>query len=282
MRFSLADLARRQRNIRRSAIVLPDIRPPATLATNLYRAAYQPVIALWTNALPGIVVEYERTLSQLTTDAPVDIQARLDAAASEFERLFILLSAGLREWAVRTETWQRGRWRGAVLSATGIDLATLIGPADVRQTVDATIQWNVSLIRDVSAEAQRRIANAVFAAVNERKPARELAAELREAVAMSRRRSVAIAADQTSKLTSALADERRRQAGIDVQRWRHSGKSHPRVRHQDRDGKLYSESAARVGTEVRGQSVQAMPEASDLPGRPPFCGCRFQGVVVFD
>lgn len=282
MRFSLADLARRQRNIRRSAIVLPDIRPPATLATNLYRAAYQPAITLWTNALPGIVAEYERTLAQLTTDAPADIQARLDAAASEFERLFILLGAGLREWAVRTETWQRGRWRGALLSATGIDVSTLIGPAEVRQTVDAAIQWNVSLIRDVSAEAQRRIANAVFAAVNQRKPARELAAELREAVAMSRRRSVAIAADQASKLTSALADERRRQAGIDVQRWRHSGKLHPRVRHQDRDGNLYSESAARVGTEVRGQPVQAMPEASDLPGRPPYCGCRFQGVLVFD
>ena len=266
MRFDLAQLARRTRNIRRDSITLRDIVPPATLATNLYRATYARVIAAWFDALPRIEATYARSLSELTQDSPADVRAEIDGAAEAINRLILILTPEVRDWALRTEQWFRGKWRGAVLSATGVDLQTMIGAGDVRAPLETTIEWNVALIKDVNAQAQQRISNSVFDGLRNRTPAREVAKEIRGAGDMGRARSVRIASDQLSKITSALAEERRREAGIDTWKWRHSRKAHPRTDHQAREGKEYTDATA----------------PKDLPGRLPFCGCRSQAVVRFD
>ncbi|MET0364132.1 MAG: phage minor head protein [Sphingobium sp.] len=266
MRFDLATLARRQRNIRRSSITLRDIVPPTVLSTNLFRACYLPVITAWSDALPRIEATYARSLSELVQDSPADMRAEIDGVGDAINRLLLILTPDLRDWALRVERWQRGKWRGAVLAATGVDLQTMIGPEDVRATVETTIEWNTALIRDVSDQARQRISNAVFDGLRNRTPAREVAKSVREAVDMGRGRSQRIASDQLSKITSALAEERRREAGIDTWKWRHSRKAHPRTDHQARDGKEYTDATA----------------PQDLPGRLPFCGCRSQAVVRFD
>ena len=266
MRYDLAALARRQHNIRRSSITLRDIAPPATMATSLFRACYLPVITAWSDALPRINAAYERSLSELVQDSPADVRAEIDGAAEAINRLVLILTPEVRDWALRTEAWFRGKWRGAMLSATGVDLGTMLGPEDVRASLETSIEWNVALIRDVNQQAQQRISNAVFDGLRNRTPAREVAKSVREAVDMGRARSVRIASDQLSKVTSALAEERRREAGIDTWKWRHSGKRHPRVDHQARNGKEYTDATA----------------PQDLPGRLPFCGCRSQAVVRFD
>lgn len=83
---------------------------------------------------------------------------------------------------------------------------------------------------------------------------------------MGRARSVRIASDQLSKITSSLAEERRREAGIDTWRWRHSGKRHPRADHVARNGKEYTDETA----------------PKDRPGQLPYCGCRGQAVITLD
>lgn len=263
MKFDLAQMVRRKSNPRRSSIPLREIVPPATLGGDLYRAAYKPVVDLWSAAEPRLIAEYERTLAAMTMDSPADIQREIDAVAGEVQRLLLILTPRLRDWAVRVEGWHRRKWRSAVLSATGVDLDTLIGPADVAETIETVIQRNVALIKDVSAQAQGRISDAVFRGLTERKPAREVAKEVREAVDMGRRRSINIASDQLTKLSSSLDGERMRQAGIDSWKWRHSGKAHPRTEHQAREGKVYT---------------FTKPPA-EMPGQLPFCGCRKQAVI---
>lgn len=283
MRYDLAGMAARaQPNRRKRAIVIPDKAPPAMLAQSLFARVYRPVLERWNATIPTIMQEYERTLSGLTRDSAEDLQARLDAASSEIERLFIILDASLREWGLQTEAWTRDAWRGAVLSATGVDINVLIGPADFRETVESYLRWNSELVRDVSAEIRRKISNAVFAGVQNRTSAREVAKEIREATGISRRRALNIASDQSAKLTSALADERRREAGLTVWKWRHSGKLHPRANHVTRNGHLYADDPAMIGREVDGVTVETPPEEKDRPGRPPFCGCRAASVLIFD
>lgn len=265
--YDLADMARRANpGIRRRSIVLRDIVPPAVLATDLYRAVYKPVVEVWTNALPRIEAEYARTIGELTTDSPADVKAEIDTAAGEVNRLVLMLTPALRDWALRVEQWQRGKWRGAVLSATGVDLQTMLGPEDMRASLETTIQWNAALVADVSDQVRQRIGAAVFDGLTNRTPAREVAKTIREKTGMSRDRSVRIASDQLTKLTSALADERRREAGIDTWKWRSSHKLHYRPEHAARDGKDYTDATA----------------PQDLPGRLPYCGCRSQAVVTFD
>ncbi|GGO96523.1 phage minor head protein [Stakelama pacifica] len=281
-RYDLASMARRQRNFRRSAIVFRDIRPPAMLATDLYQRCYKPVVDLWASAADTIIAQYASTIDTMTTDAPADISGAIDGASNTFDRLFITLTASLRDWVLRTEQWQRGSWRGAVLSATGVDLGTLLGPADVRATMDTYIEWNTKLIRNVSDEARKKIGDAVFSGLTQRQPARDVAARIREVVGMSQRRSINIASDQLSKISSELADERRREAGLSVWQWVSSHKLHPREWHQARDGNLYSEEADMQGKTVNGKTVAEPPARDDWPGRPPYCGCRSKSVLVLD
>ncbi|WP_206610341.1 hypothetical protein [Croceibacterium ferulae] len=278
MKYKLAEMVKRAKpGMRRRAIVLREIVPPATLATDLYRSTYARVVQAWIGALPRIEAEYERTLAALTTDSPADVQAEIDGAAEQVNRLLLLLTPDLQTWALRVERFTRERWRGAVLSATGVDLGTLVGVDDVRATLETHIGWNTALVRDVSDQARQRIGNAVFDGLRNRTPAREVAKTIREAVAMSRRRSTGIAADQLSKLSSALADERRREAGITAFELIHSKKAHPRAGHVERNGNYYSDVPGDVGREINGKTLLAPPE--DRPGQLPWCGCRSRSVI---
>lgn len=277
-RYSLADLARRANpGMRRKAILLRDVAPPAVMATNLFRAVYAPVIATWTAALPRIEAEYERTLSSMTTDSPADVQAEVDSAASALQRLVLTLTPQVRNWALRVEAWHRNRWRGAVLSATGVDLATMIGPEGVAAALETHIEWNTALIRDVSDQIRQRVGNAVFDGLRNRTPAREVAKSINEAVGLGKARSQRIASDQLQKLTSALADERRREAGITAWEWVHSRKLHPRARHVERNGNYYTDDPTAVGESINGKTLHAPPD--DRPGQLPWCGCRARSVI---
>jgi SPP1 gp7 family putative phage head morphogenesis protein len=264
-RYNLTQMTLRAKNPRRKSITIRDIRPPNIFASDLYRAAYAPVIALWNGAIDSIVNEYARTIGMMQ-DSPADIEAAIERAENSFALLAITITPALERYMVRVERWHRGKWRGAVLSATNVDIGTMIGAADVRQTLEAAINYNVSLVKDVSAEARRRMSAIIYDGLRNNKPAREVAKELRAAVELGKARSIRISSDQLSKLAATLADERRREAGIDSWIWLHSGKRNPRADHVARNGKVYSDK-------------KPPPE---MPGQLPFCGCRSQAVVNFD
>ncbi|MBB4616920.1 hypothetical protein [Sphingomonas abaci] len=282
MRIDLSALAARANPGRRKrTTTLRDIIPPATLATDLYRATFLNVVTMWQRYTTRILAEYERSLSALTTDSPADLNRVLDEASGEFNRLLLLLTPALRSWVLRVERWERGKFIGAVLSASRVDLSTLIGPEDVAQTLEQVIEWNTNLIRDVNDQARQKIANAVFSGLTGRRPAADVAKEIRSATGFARDRSMRIASHQLSSLSSQLAAERRRAAGLDVWEWRHSAKLHPRREHLARDGNLYTDNPDRVGEVVEGKTVMASPPADDQPGIPPFCGCRSRAVLTF-
>lgn len=266
MKYDLTGMAQRASNIRRRSIVIRDIAPPAVLASDLYAAAYRPVIALIERYAGFANAEYERTLSAMITDSADDLGNIFERMGQELAALVLSLRPAMRDWTIRVERQNRSKWRGAVLAATKVDLETLIGPQDVEQTLGEILSWNVALVRDVGDQARSRMSNAVFAGLRERSPARDVAKQIREATGFARDRSLRIASDQLTKLTSSLASERRRQAGIAKWKWRSSHKLHYRPEHAARDGKVYDDTTA----------------PKDLPGQLPFCGCREQAVIEFD
>lgn len=280
MRIPLAEMTRRARNPRRRTITLQPIKLPATRATNLYREAYAPIITMWQAALPGIMAEYSRSLAAITTDSAATIETEIQRGATQAGAFLLAVRARIEAWARLAEAWHRSSWRRVVLSGTGVDLATMIGPQDMREPLEAVIARNVGLVTSVSDETRRRIADAVFRGYQARRPARDVARELSEAVAIGRRRALRIAADQNVKLSSALNEERRRQAGIDSFTWVHSGKVHPRAVHVERNGKLYSEDPAKVGSEYEGRTIRKVPD--DKPGELPFCGCTSKAVLILE
>lgn len=263
------NLAARVLRPSRRLITLANIAPTKAQADDLARI-YLHVVAAWNSHIPRIVQEYEDTLSEMQTDSAATTGGAIDSVAAEINRLVIMLTPDLRRWAMNVERVHRGKWVRSILSAIDIDLDTILTAGDVEDTLDASLNWNVSLIRDVSDELRRRIANSVFAGFQRRAPAREIAKEIREATGMARARSIRIAADQTAKLGARLNQARQEQAGLTSFKWRHSGKAHPRSWHKERDGQVYP---------WRGPG--SIP-SEDQAGVPPFCGCTAQAVVTFD
>jgi hypothetical protein len=278
VKFDIAGLIRRQRNPRRNRITTRAIQPTDTMAGDLYRAAYQPLIKAWQAATARIAEAYARALpvadSSRIHDAVFDIDSILTTLEDEMQRLVITITPRLREWAMKAEQWHRGQWRRALLTATGIDAQTMLTEGDVADTVDAFVARNVGLVKSVSDEARQRISDIVLRGYQSRIPLRQVAKEMDEAVGLGRARALRTASDQNSKLSARLDDARQEQAGISMFTWHHSYKKHPRTWHQAREGKVYDRSS---GDEVDGGSDHIEP--GDYPGEPPFCGCRRRATI---
>ncbi|MES3042682.1 phage minor head protein [Sphingomonas faeni] len=279
IRFNLAEMAKRQSNIRRKVVTIRDIAPPAVMATDLFQS-YKPVLALIDRYAALATAEYDRSLSALITDSGDDLTNIFERMGQELTSLVLVLRPALRSWALRVERWNRDKFRGAVLSATSVDLQTMIGPEDVATTLDTAINWNVALVRDIGDQARQRISSAVFSGLTNRSPARDVAKQIRESTGMARDRSLRVASDQLSKISSSLADERRRAAGIATWEWVHSQKAHPRAAHIARNGHIYSDDAADIGGVIDGKTVEPVP--ATRPGQEPYCGCRARAVISFD
>lgn len=272
MKYNLAAMMRHPGapNRRRRLITIRPIQPTQALASNLYTSAYKRIITGLDQTVARILAAYPRAIGDvsLITDAMSDdLQSPIDDLGDWLLRLIVDLAPELKDWAVGVERWHRGQWRGAVLAATGIDLQTILLGSGTPTSVQEAIDWNTSLIRSVSEEARSRIGNLVFAAVRARQPVTDLASDLRDAVALSKTRSLRIASDQTKKLAAALDQERQTDAGIDSYIWRHSAKLHPRRFHVARNGKVYRWDD---------------PPDDGPPGTLPYCGCRAQAYVELD
>lgn len=275
MRFDLTAMARRQ-GLRKSTVIR-DIRPPEMYALDLFRAAYLPVVQVWEEVVGPLSAEYRRSLNELTTDAPSDLDTILNEAERRTGAIFFSLKPALERWTLFVERWYRGKWNAAVLSASKVDLSTMLGPADVRVSLETSIANNVALVRSVSDEARQKMSQAVYDGLRNRTPADEVARRIKDVAGMGRARARRVASDQLSKLTSSLADERRRQAGLSEWEWKHSGKLHAREDHRARDGRVYSDDPGEVGGKVGGKAINAPP--NDRPGQLPFCGCRSLSVI---
>lgn len=273
-RFDLATLARQARpGGRKRSITLKEIAPPAILATDLYRAAYKPVIDVWRQSLPRIDAAYARALGELVTDDANDVNAEVESVAQDVSRLLILLTPRVREWAIKVENYVRKSWAGTVKSATGVDLTTILTTGDVTAPLEQHIQWNTDLIADVSGQVRQRVSNSVYSGLTERRPARDVAREINEATDLGRDRSQRIASDQLGKLSGSLAEQRQRDAGIEIVIWRHSRKLHPRARHAARDQKKY-----RLDGYTAVDGSETVPP-DDWVQRQPYCGCRTQAWI---
>jgi SPP1 gp7 family putative phage head morphogenesis protein len=261
----LSTMARRA-NPRKREIVLRPVTLPTTLASDLYAAAYAPIVNAWTEAEARIMAEYERSLAELTTDSPQSIGDVLASIEGGLAKLILTVRLRIGDWGAKAERTHRAKWRGAVKAATKVDIGTMIGPEAARIPLGMAIERNVGLVKSVSDQTRQRIGEAVLRGLNARKPAREVAKEISEATGMARRRALNVAADQTVKITAQLNTNRAIEAGLEYYEWVHSGKLHPREEHRARNG----------------QRFKYGEPSGDEPSDAPFCGCTARACLTLD
>lgn len=279
MKYDLAQLAKGKR---RKIVTFRPIKTTKAQADALARITLR-MIAPWQS--DRIVSAYDRELQRvMTTDSIDDLGRLFEELGEEVGRLILELTPDLRDWAFRVEGWHRRKWRDTVLAGADVDLTYLIGPQDARETIDAFLQRNVALVRDISNQARGRISDAVFRGIQARTPTREVAKEIAEATGMARKRATRVAADQSTKLSANLDMQRQREAGLDYFKYNHSGKLHPRSWHKARNGKIYERDTMREVSFEGGKKSYGADriERGDGPSEPPWCACNAQGVLVLD
>lgn len=278
MSFTLARLIRRP--IRRAMVTFRPIIIPKAQRDGLTRIMLAMLEPLNTATI-RIRPRYERELTRLLQhDSADELADEAEDLADEINRLVLELTPDLRRWALRSEKLQRDKWGRAVRAALDVTIDAMIGPAEVRETIDAFLRRSTSLIRDVNDQTRGRIAESILRGIQQRTPTAKVMREIVEATGMARARARRIASHQSVSLAARLNEERQRQAGIDVIKWQHSDKKNFRPEHRARDGKLYSENPERVGKLDSGQTINPMPE--DKVGELPNCGCVAVAVLIIE
>lgn len=274
MKFDLARLIAQRTKRRQFTFGTPD---PLKRDQDALLRIYLRVIRHWEGARGRLIEAYGRELGNvLMRDSVDDMQAEIDREAGWFQSAFLSLEVQITAWTASVEAWHRSKWRGSILSASGVDVDTMLYAGDVQQTVLASIRGQLNLIADVNEQQKSRMAEAIFRGLNQRMPAREVAKELQAITAFGRKRSLLIASQELQKIATALDRERQAEAGLKSFKWFHSKKKHPRNWHVARNGKIYD---WKTRKQVGGDEV--IP-ADDMAGIPIRCGCRAAGYLEIE
>ena len=177
--------------------------------------------------LPAILAEYERSLAEMVMDSPSDVSAVVARVMRTSPRSW-LRSGRISNGRGALSSTTGAKWRGAVLTATKVDVGTLIRVGDMYACRSRPrFERNAALIRNVSDQARQRISDSVFRGFQRRAPAREIA-KIRGAVEMGGGGAEYCGPPNIGSYCAQLNIERAGEAGLNHYEWVHSGKAHPR------------------------------------------------------
>jgi SPP1 gp7 family putative phage head morphogenesis protein len=168
------------------------------------------------------------------------------------------------------------------LSTAGIKEPTLAYNAAVENIMGAAVSFNNTLITGIGEDIHEKVYNAVMLSLTSPNPEQQgtsgIENALRDIGGFAENRIKLISVDQTSKLYSALSDERMRQNGVEEFEWLHSGAGkEPRESHEKMDGEIFKLDDPRfwiVGGEFGLKKGDLGP-----PGWAIRCRCRKRPII---
>jgi len=157
------------------------------------------------------------------------------------------------------------------LSIAGLKAPVATYNAAVANVLQASVDFNHTLITGLASEAHEKIHTAVMLSLTSSNPEEQgmggIKAALVKAGIDSEKRINFIAQDQTSKLYSSLSDERMEQNGCDEFEWLHSSAGKfPRHTHVEKNGQIFKLNDPRFWTGPKGDQGP--------PGWAPCCRCK--------
>jgi SPP1 gp7 family putative phage head morphogenesis protein len=165
------------------------------------------------------------------------------------------------------------------LSTAGLKEPRATYSDSVKQTLQAAQEFNNTLITGIQQDVHEKIYTAVMLSLTSPNPEQQgssgIVNALNDAGHFSKERTKLIARDQTSKVYSALSDDRMRENGCTKFKWMHSSAGKvPRESHVAKDGEIF---------ELNDPRLWEGPKADQgPPGWAINCRCRKQPIFDFD
>lgn len=225
-------------------------------------------------------VKYRKQLQSLvkrlkkdTTEQILPLLKRLepeyinDAYARTLEQAFENLRRGYQDidrnarivansFTEEVNNTNKQRFYNAMENAVGIDLRNVIQGENLDDIMFATTRENVALIKTIPEEYFKKIETIVFTGTTQGRSASSMIQQLREVGKVTENRARLIARDQSSKLNSALNQQRSQNLGVEEYIWRTAGDERVRDSHASKNGKTFRWDDPPKDTGHPGQDIQ--------------------------
>lgn len=144
----------------------------------------------------------------------------------------------LREFAIKTEGFNRRQWSKILRSALGVDL--ILHEPWLQAELNRFVNDNIELIQSMRDDQLRNTQRVILNSVRDGTSNREVASMIRERTSVTRSRANLIARDQISKFNGRVTELRQRQVGVERYVWQSSDDERVRPTHEENDGKIFS------------------------------------------
>lgn len=212
-------------------------------------------------------------------DASISDQTRalLQAMLGRFEVVFEKLApAAAERWANDINRASAAGLNNSLREiGAGLTINSAAMTAGITDTLQASIASNVALIKTIPEQYFQRIQNTVYQSIQQGKGLADVFTDVDKIGAVTQRRALLIARDQTSKATTAINVARMKANKIRKFEWLHSqGSRHPRPLHiGELNGRIFEIAKPPIIDENTGER--------GFPGQLIECGCRMIPVIEF-
>lgn len=190
-----------------------------------------------------------------------------DAYASVLEQAFDKLRLSYSNIAsqakIEANTFVEGsnsanklRFYKSIENAVGVDLSTVVQNEGLQDILIATTRENVGLIKSIPDEYLKKIETAVFTSTTQGSKAGSMVKQIQKIGKVTFARAKLIARDQSSKLNSAISQQRQQNLGVEEYIWRTSGDERVRNDHRSKNGKTFRWDSPPKDTGHPGQDIQ--------------------------
>lgn len=148
------------------------------------------------------------------------------------------------------------RFYKAMENAVGVDLNSIVQGEGLEDIMYATTRENVALIKTIPEEYFKKIETLVFNGTVQGRTAGSMIKHIQKVGKVTENRARVIARDQSSKLNSALNQQRSQNLGVEEYIWRTAGDERVRDSHRSKNGKVFRWDSPPPDTGHPGQDIQ--------------------------
>lgn len=157
------------------------------------------------------------------------------------------------------------KFYSAIEEGIGVDLGSIIQRENLEDILIATTRENVSLIKSIPEEYFKNIESIVFSGTTQGRSSQSMIKAISKQNNTAAKRAKLIARDQSSKLNSALNQQRQQNLGVEEYIWRTAGDGRVRDNHANKNGKIFR--------------WDSPPEDTGHPGQDIQCRCVAQPII---
>lgn len=200
-------------------------------------------------------------LKQYESDYVRDSYARtLEEAFNRLRRAYVDVDRNAQiianSFVTNTSSVNKRRFYQSIEGAVGVDLQSIVQSEGLDNVLLSSTRENVSLIKSIPEEYFKKIEGIVFRGTITGTKAGSMISQITAIGHSTTKRAKLIARDQTSKLNSALNEQRQRNLGIEEYIWRTAGDDRVRDNHKSKNGQVFRWDNPPKDTGHPGQDIQ--------------------------